>query len=100
MISSIFGWLKHKASNFELGQDDAKSVAKKRLSILLIQDRIQLPPAKMEALKQDLLNVLSKYVEIDNNNVEVNIEQVPESRRIAIKSQVAVRRILSQSEQN
>jgi cell division topological specificity factor len=49
------------------------SVAKNRLQLVLIQDRTNCSPRILEALKADLLNVLSKYMEIDEGEMEIQI---------------------------
>ena len=77
MIASIFNLFGSPK------QEKAGKVAKQRLSLLLFQDRINLPPEQMDALKRDLLEVISKYVEIEKTNIEINFENIPESRTMA-----------------
>lgn len=99
MINSLFSWLKQPRGEFgENAEGEAGDVAKKRLQFLLIHDRTHLPPVQMEALKNDLLEVLSRYVEVDKTQLEINLEQVPETRQMAIVSNVPVKRIINQSE--
>ncbi|MBE2269088.1 MAG: cell division topological specificity factor MinE [Anaerolinea sp.] len=51
------------------------SMAKERLQFVLIHDRINLPPEKMEALKREILDVISKYVSVDNDHVDIALQQ-------------------------
>ncbi len=48
-------------------------VAKDRLKILLISDRVNCSPEMMEQIKVDLTKVLSKYMMIDTNHMEIQI---------------------------
>ena len=48
-------------------------VAKDRLKILLITDRVNCSPEMVELIKRDITKVISKYVKIDKENMEVQI---------------------------
>jgi cell division topological specificity factor len=50
-------------------------IAKERLQFVLVHDRLDLSPEKLKELKDEILAVISKYVAIDRNNVEISIEQ-------------------------
>ena len=56
-----------------LGRSNAKSgaIAKNRLQLVLVQDRVNLSPARMDQLKDDLIQVISKYVEIDRDGIDI-----------------------------
>src|SRR3954462_11167951 len=61
-----------------LGRTPSKksgSTAKERLQFVLIHDRINLPPERMEAMKREILAVISKYVSIDSENVDIALEK-------------------------
>lgn len=45
-------------------------LAKDRLQFVLVQDRINLPSEKMQAMKKEILEVISKYVTVDLENVD------------------------------
>jgi len=51
------------------------SKAKERLQVVLIHDRFSLPPEKMRELKAEILAVISKYVQIDHDSVDISLEQ-------------------------
>lgn len=53
----------------------SSSKAKERLQFVLVHDRIHMPPERMEAMKQEILAVISKYVSIDDKNVEIALHQ-------------------------
>lgn len=48
-------------------------VAKDRLKILLISDRVNCSPEIMELIKKDIAKVISKYMKIDSDNIEIQI---------------------------
>jgi cell division topological specificity factor len=49
----------------------SKNVAKNRLQQILVHDRVNLPPGKMDRLRDDLVQVISRYVEIDRDRMNV-----------------------------
>ncbi|MBP3701944.1 MAG: cell division topological specificity factor MinE [Lachnospiraceae bacterium] len=51
------------------------SVAKDRLKLVLVSDRAGCSPEIMEALKNDIIQVISKYMEIDTDNLNIQITQ-------------------------
>ena len=48
-------------------------IAKDRLKILLISDRVNCSPEMMELIKTDIAKVISKYMKIDAENMEIQI---------------------------
>lgn len=54
-------------------RSSSKDVAKERLKLILIHDRADLSPELLDAIKGEILNVIAKYVEIDNSDVEVKL---------------------------
>jgi cell division topological specificity factor len=49
--------------------------AKERLRLVLLSDHLALAPDVVESLKTDLLDVISRYVEVDTEHVDVTFEQ-------------------------
>ena len=54
-------------------KSSSKNVAKERLKLVLITDRIKTSDPMIEMLKADIMAVISKYVEIGEDEVDVNI---------------------------
>jgi cell division topological specificity factor len=66
-----------------LGRDKSSAQkAKERLKLVLIHDRIDLNPGTLESLKDDLIDVLSKHVEIDPNAVRIEMNQDGRQQRL------------------
>ncbi|MGN0170306.1 MAG: cell division topological specificity factor MinE [Lachnospiraceae bacterium] len=53
----------------------SKDVAKDRLKLLLVSDRANCSPEIMEAIKNDIIHVISKYMDIDASGLEIQITQ-------------------------
>ncbi len=51
----------------------SRQVAKDRLKILLISDRVNCSPEMMEMIKTDIAKVISKYMMIDTKSMEIQI---------------------------
>lgn len=56
--------------------------AKDRLQLVLIQDRTNLTALDLQALKNDILDVLSRYLEIDSQMVNIVMEQDGREQRL------------------
>jgi cell division topological specificity factor len=53
----------------------SKDVARERLRLVLVQDRAAIAPSMWGALKEDLLAVIRRYLEVDVAAVEVDLER-------------------------
>ena len=53
----------------------SSNVAKDRLKMVLVSDRANCSPEIMEQIKNDVIQVISKYVEIDIDGLDIKIEQ-------------------------
>lgn len=69
----------------------SKDIAKERLRLVLIQDRATISPQLLEELKNELIKVISKFVEIDPNNTEINLTSDADS--VALVTSVPVRQV-------
>jgi cell division topological specificity factor len=49
--------------------------AKDRLQFILFHDRIDLPPEQLENMKAEILAVISKYVAIETERVDIALQQ-------------------------
>ncbi len=61
-----------------LGRNSGKgsgNTAKERLQFILFHDRINLPPEKLDEMKQEILAVISKYVSVDSQKVDIALQQ-------------------------
>jgi cell division topological specificity factor len=56
--------------------------AKERLKLVLIHDRTDLTPGELETMKDELIEVISRYVEIDPSAVRIDMEQEGREQRL------------------
>lgn len=71
--------------------DSSKQIAKERLRLVLVHDRVNVSPSLLEALKEDLLEVISKYMEIEETGLEVNLDKSDNS--VALVANIPVKRM-------
>jgi cell division topological specificity factor len=76
------------------GREDAsKDVAKERLRLVLVHDRASLSPQALEALKDELLVVISKYLDIDQDGFQVDFSRHDESMALVANIPIKRRKI-------
>lgn len=68
----LFSFLRPKSSRL---------IAKDRLKILLISDRVNCSPEMMELIKNDIAHVISKYMKIDASSMDIHIMKTGTSGR-------------------
>jgi len=74
------------------GKDEgSKKAAKDRLRLVLVHDRTSLSPRLIESLKEDLIHVISKYMEIDKEGLEVALDQ--EEDTMALIANIPIRKV-------
>jgi len=66
--------------------------AKKRLQFVLVNDRAGLSPAKIEAMKDDLIAAISRHVDIDSKRVEISVTNDRKKQRLVADIPLATRR--------
>jgi cell division topological specificity factor len=60
----------------------SREIAKNRLQLVLVQDRVNMSPHLLQTLKDELISVISEYVEIDEENMEVTFTQSKRQSRL------------------
>ena len=56
--------------------------AKERLQLVLIHDRTDLTPAELNSMKDEILEVISRHVDIDSNAVQIAVEHDGRQQRL------------------
>ncbi|OON97517.1 MAG: cell division topological specificity factor MinE [Candidatus Epulonipiscium fishelsonii] len=54
-------------------KNQSGSLAKDRLKLLLIHDRVNCAPELLEMMKADILAVISKYVEVEQDELSIEV---------------------------
>ncbi|MEG1501130.1 MAG: cell division topological specificity factor MinE [Clostridiales bacterium] len=65
-LSRLFG------KDMNLG---SKNIAKERLRLVLVHDRMDISETMMENLREDLIAVIGKYMDIDQDALEVSLSK-------------------------
>lgn len=80
----------------ETKEENAKSVACNRLRVVLMQDRTNLTPELLQRMRRELVELLSKYVEMDKDALELNFDQ--EGDQMALMLSIPVIRAKDEEE--
>jgi cell division topological specificity factor len=65
LLEKIFSWS---------GSNKSGKEAKRRLKLIIAHDRLGINPEALEAMRKEVLEVVSRYVEIDPEETELSIE--------------------------
>ena len=90
ILNRIFGRRKRGSS----------TTAKDRLRFVLQHDRINLPPERMEQMKTDILAVIVKYVVVDKDHVEIDLQQLDRSHSKLVAEIPLVNQLVPPSPEN
>lgn len=69
----------------------SKNVAKERLRLVLVHDRASVSPQLLETLKVELIQVISNYMEIDEEALEVTLDN--NENQVALIASIPVKRM-------
>jgi len=67
-----------KGESEQLQEALSKDTAKQRLKLVLIQDRLELAPDKLEEMKKEIWNVVSKYMVVNEEFMEFDGRRLDE----------------------
>ena len=100
-MKDIFSELYNKVLGFfrqaeKKEEETAKDVACNRLKFVLMQDRTNLTPELMDRMRKELIDLLSKYVEMDKEALELGFEQ--EGTQMALMLSIPVVRAKDEAE--
>ena len=87
-ILGLFGQAEQK--------EESKNTAVSRLRLVLMQDRTNLTPEIMHRMRTELIEVLSTYVELDKEALDLNFEQ--EGEQMALMLSIPVVRAKDEAE--
>ncbi len=93
LYNKVFGFFRQAEKKEE---ESAKDVACNRLKFVLMQDRTNLTPELMDRMRRELIELLSKYVEMDKEALELGFEQ--EGTQMALMLSIPVVRAKDESE--
>ena len=96
LFSDLYNTLAKFFKQQEETEDASKSVATNRLKLVLMQDRTNLTPRILEQMRSELIELLSRYVELDKELLDLNFEQ--EGEQVALMLSIPVIRAKDEEE--
>ena len=72
------GWLELLTGKKTKSADNAKE----RLKLVLVHDRTDITPGQLEMMKNELLEVISRHVDIDPSTVRIDMAQEGREQRL------------------
>ena len=69
----------------------SKDVAMERLRLVLVHDRAMVSPALLEVMKGEMIEVISRYLEIDEEGMEFHLSS--NDQKAALIVNIPVRRV-------
>ena len=70
-------------------EPNSREVAKERLKLVLVHDRIHMSPVQMAALKDELLSVIGRYFDVDSDGIEITFTQSQRANRLVAEVPVS-----------
>ncbi len=64
------------------GRKRSAKNAKERLQLVLIHDRTDMSQLEMEALRDDILAVISRHIDVDPDGVRIDLERDGREQRL------------------
>lgn len=77
------GWLQKI-----FGKNDSKDVAKKRLQFALLYDKLEVSDEILSNLQKDIVDVISKYFEIDKNSLKLDIQKYEDKSALVVNTPI------------
>ena len=93
LYNKVLGFFRQTEKDAE---ESSKDTACNRLRVVLMQDRTNLTPELMERMRRELVELLSKYVEMDKDALELNLEQ--DGEQVALMLSIPVIRAKDEEE--
>lgn len=69
----------------------SKDIAKERLRLVLVHDRVNVSPQFMECIKDDMIKVISNYMDINERDMEVHL--TTSKSQVALVANIPVNRM-------
>lgn len=89
-LEKLFPWTSNNSSS--------RDEVKRRLKLVLAHDRTGLSPQALEEMRKEIIEVISRYVELDNEELVFSIEN--NERASALIANLPIRRVKKEDEED
>ena len=69
-------------------REGSSATAKDRLRLVLMTDHLELAPEMIETMKRDFVDVISRYVQVDRDKIDVTFER--QDRTLAMLANIPI----------
>lgn len=73
MFEALTKFFKKFSKENKESAKDSKDTAKERLHLVLMQDRANVSADFLELMKQEIIDVIKKYIDVDENQIDVKL---------------------------
>ena len=87
MVGFLSRWFK---------QESSSNIARNRLQVVFMHDRSDITPEMKEGLRRDIILVIQRYLEIDVEHIELDLET--EKNSVALVANIPVRTVRRSSD--
>ena len=87
ILATLFGSSEEQVKEASPGQ-----IAVDRLTLILMHDRADISPGMMDNMKQEIIEVIKRYVEIDETQINLALENEDDS--VALVANIPIRRTM------
>jgi cell division topological specificity factor len=92
----LTNWLERIFGKSEGDSPNSRDRVKQRLQLILAHDRVALTPQMLEEMRREIMAVVSKYVEIDQDSMEISLES--DRRATVMIANLPIRAIVESEE--
>ncbi len=73
MFENIMNFFKKLSKKENKQANNSKDAAKERLHLVLMQDRANVSADFLELMKQEIIEVINKYIDVDEREIDVRL---------------------------